>query len=88
MVWEQTYQAVPLLSGETGPNRVALPTSAAWSQGSELASNAAGCPCTERHLQTRAEMGLDPEDYGREEQQEWNQGARGCNAVFVLPCQP
>lgn len=51
--------------GCTGPAGAALPTSAALSQGSELASNASGCPGTERHLRTRADRDLDPEDYRR-----------------------
>lgn len=62
-----------------GPIRTSLPTSAALSQGSELASNAKGCLGTGRHPQTRANMGQE------EHSEEWNHGARSCDARHVCP---
>lgn len=75
--------------GPMEPIRTSLPTSAAWSQGSELASNTSSCLGTERHLQTTVDMGLEPKDSQRQEHSgEWNQGARNCDARRVCPPNP
>lgn len=83
----KSYPCSQVRPGPTTPIRTSLPTSAALFQGSELASNANGCLGTGRHLQTTADMGLKPKDSHREEHsEEWNQGARSCNAWHV--CSP
>lgn len=83
----KSYPRSQVRSGPMESIRISLPTSAALSQGSELASNANGYLGTERHLQTISDMDLEPKDSHREEHsEEWNQGARNCNARHV--CSP